>query len=70
VFLDLLVGDRRLVGSPKTWALEWLRRIRALYRLNRRRLVAEKGSAAFREAVGSLRQAVAEMRAQMETELA
>jgi transposase len=56
--------------QSKTWALEWLRRIRALYRLNRGRLAAEKGSAAFREADGCLRQAVAEMRAQMETELA
>jgi transposase len=54
----------------KTWALEWLRRIRVLYRLNQRRLAAEKGSAAFREADGCLRQAVAEMKARMETELA
>jgi transposase len=54
----------------KTWALEWLRRIRALYRLNRRRLAAAKGSAALGEAEGCLRQAVAEMKAQMETELA
>jgi transposase len=56
--------------QSKTWALEWLRRIRVLYRLNRRRLAAEKGSAAFREADGCLRQAVAEMKAQIETELA
>jgi transposase len=56
--------------QSKTWALEWLRRIRVLYRLNRRRLAAEKGSAAFREADGCLRQAVAEMKAQVETELA
>jgi transposase len=54
----------------KTWALEWLRRIGNLYRLNRQRLAAEKGSAAFREADGCLRQALAEMKAQMETELA
>src|SRR5262249_56597825 len=54
----------------KAGALEWLRRIRALCRLNRRRLAAEKGSAAFREADGNLRQAVAEMRAEMERELA
>jgi transposase len=56
--------------QSKTWALEWLRRIRVLYGLNRRRLAAEKGSAAFREADGCLRQAVAEMKAQIETELA
>ena len=56
-------------GWPKlkTWALEWLRRIRVLYRLNDRRLAAEKGSAAFAEADGCLRQAVAEMKAQMES---
>ena len=54
----------------KTWALEWLRRIRVLYRLNDRRLAAAKDSAAFGEADGCLRQAVAEMKAQMETELA
>jgi len=56
--------------QSKTWALEWLRRIRVLYRLNRRRLAAENGSAAFREADDGLRQAVAQMKAQMETELA
>ena len=54
----------------KTWASEWLRRIRVLYRLNKRRLAAESGTAAFREADGSLRRALAEMKAQMETELA
>jgi transposase len=56
--------------QSKTWALEWLRRIRVLYWLNRRRLAVEKGSAAFREADGCLRQAVAEMKAQIEMELA
>jgi transposase len=54
----------------KTWALEWLRRIRVLYRLNDRRLAVQKDAAAFAEADGSLRQAVAEMKTQMETELA
>jgi transposase len=53
----------------KTWALEWLRRIRGLYRLNDRRLAVPKDAAAFAEADGSLRQAVAEMKARMETEL-
>ena len=59
-------------GWPKlkTWALEWLRRIRVLYRLNDRRLAAENVSAAFAEADGCLRQAVVEMKTQMETELA
>jgi transposase len=54
----------------KTWALEWLRRIRDFYRLNRRRLAAKRDSVEFREADGCLRQAVAQMKAQMETELA
>jgi transposase len=56
--------------QSKTWALEWLRRIRLLYRWNRRRSAAENGSAAFREADGGLRQAVAQMKAQLEAELA
>ena len=56
--------------QSKAWALEWLRRIRVLYRLNGRRSEAEKGSAAFQEADGCLRQGVAEMKAQIETELA
>jgi transposase len=38
--------------------------------LNDRRLAVEKGSAAFLEADGCLRRAVAEMKTQMETELA
>ena len=54
----------------KTWALEWLRRIRLLYRLNDRRLAVQQDAAAFGEADGCLRQAVAEMKTQMETELA
>jgi transposase len=54
----------------KTWALEWLRRIRVFYQLNHRRLEAEKGSMAFGDADGCLRQAVAEIKAEMETELA
>ncbi|MGZ6662907.1 MAG: IS66 family transposase [Solirubrobacteraceae bacterium] len=54
----------------KTWALEWLRRIRVLYRLNDRRLAVQKDAAAFGEADGCLRRAVAEMKTQRETELA
>jgi len=54
----------------KTWALEWLKRIRELYRLNRRRLAAKRNSAEFKEADDRLRQAVAEMKKQMEAELA
>src|SRR3954447_7086083 len=54
----------------KPWALPWLRRIRLLYQLNHRRLAAESGSVAFEETDGCLRQAVAEMKMQRETELA
>jgi transposase len=54
----------------KAWALEWLRRIRVIYRLNDRRLVAQEVAVAFGEADGCLRRAVAEMKVQMETELA
>jgi transposase len=54
----------------KPWALEWLRRIRGLYRWNDRRLAAPKDTAGFGEADGRLRQAVAEMKTEMETELA
>jgi transposase len=53
----------------RMWALEWLKRIRELYRLNRRRLAAKQNSAEFKEADGRLRQAVAEMKKQMEAEL-
>jgi transposase len=53
----------------KTWALQWLRRIRVLYRLNDRRLAIPRDAAAFGEADGRLRQAVAEMKTEMETEL-
>ena len=54
----------------KTWALQWLRRIRVLYRWNDRRLAVPKDAAAFGEADGRLRQAVAEMTTQMKTERA
>src|SRR5262245_36692611 len=54
----------------KMWALEWLRRIRVLYRLNDRRLAAQKDAVAFGDADSGLRQAVAEMEAQLGTELA
>ena len=48
-------------GWPKlkTWALEWLRRIRGLYRLNASRLAVERDSAALGVADDCLRQAVA-----------
>jgi transposase len=54
----------------KAWALEWLRRIRLLYRLNDRRLAVPKDAAVFGEADGCLRRAMAEVKTHMETELA
>ena len=50
----------------KPWALEWLKRIRELYRLNRQRL-ADPAAPARQDA---LRQSVATMRQQLDTELA
>jgi transposase len=49
----------------KTWALEWLGRIRELYRWNRQRLADAEDAAQ-----AGLRQAVAAMRQQLDTELA
>jgi transposase len=56
--------------QSKTWALEWLRQIRVLYRLNDHRLALADGSVAFQRADGRLRKAVAKMKKQMEKELA
>ena len=56
--------------QQKTWALEWLRRIRLLDQRNDQRLATEPGSPAFRQAEEGLRQAVAAMKTQRETELA
>ncbi len=50
----------------KTWALEWLGRIRELYRCNRQRLAHPEDAAAQ----AGLRQAVAAMQQQLATELA
>ncbi|HTU88721.1 MAG TPA: IS66 family transposase [Gemmataceae bacterium] len=50
----------------KSWALEWLRRIRDLYRWNRQRLAKPADPAPQ----AALRQAVAAMRQQLDTELA
>jgi transposase len=54
----------------KPWALEWLRRIHVLYRLNKRRLEAVKDSEAFQAADACLREAVAAIKTQIEAELA
>ena len=59
-------------GYPEltAWALEWLGRIRELYRLNRERLRQACGTAEFAAADLILRQHVAAMSAQRDTELA
>lgn len=54
----------------KAWALVWLRRIRALYRDDRRRRNARPGSGAFLTADVALRQTVAVMQAQADAERA
>jgi transposase len=54
----------------KEWAIAWLRRIRDLYRSQRRRLTHPPGGAAFVAADVAVRQAVAAMKAQAELELA
>lgn len=59
-------------GYPEltAWALEWLGRIRELYRLNRERLRHAPGSPEFAAADTALRQHVAAMAAQRDAELA
>ena len=54
----------------KPWALSWLERIRELYRYQRQRLRHEVGSVEFQAADAAVRQTVAAMQAQSETELA
>ena len=58
-------------GYPelKTWALQWLGRIRELYRLNRERLRHAPQTAEFATADASLREHVASMAAQRDAEL-
>ena len=51
------------------WALQWLRRIRCLYGLNRERLRHPRDSATFQEQDALLRQAVDAMRAEAVEEL-
>lgn len=53
----------------RTWALTWLERIRALYRLNSRRLELREDSEGFEQRDRDLRQAVETMAAQAEQEL-
>ena len=59
-------------GYPElmAWALVWLRQIRELYRLNRERLRHVSGTPEFAAADAKLRQHVAAMATQRDTELA
>jgi transposase len=57
-------------AEHKPWALAWLRRIRALYRHDRRRRSAKADSADFTTADAELRQTVAAMQTQADAELA
>jgi transposase len=57
-------------SEHKEWALAWLRRIRALYRHDRRRRSAKPDSADFTTADVDLRQTVAAMQTQANAELA
>ena len=57
-------------AEHKEWALAWLRRIRALYRRDRRRREAETGSVEFAAAEAELRQIVATMQTRTDAELA
>src|SRR5215211_6859799 len=54
----------------KEWALAWLRRIRELYRHDRRRRSTKAGSVAFVAADAAVRHTVAAMQAQADAELA
>jgi transposase len=54
----------------KEWALAWLRRIRELYRLDRRRRGVKADGGEFTTADADLRQTVAAMRAQADVEMA
>ena len=54
----------------KEWALAWLCRIRALYRLDRRRRSAQAGNGDFVTADAELREIVATMQSQAHAELA
>jgi transposase len=72
--LDSCATGFREAGKswPKltAWAMPWLRCVRQLYRVNRKRLRHPCGSAKFEEQDALLRQAVTEMHAQTQEELA
>lgn len=57
-------------GTYEVWAFEWVERIGALYRLNKRRLAVLDDAAAFALADAKLRAAIEEMAEQRKAELA
>lgn len=65
-FLEVGKGCPELID----WAIEWLKRIRELYRLNRQRLKYAIGSAEFNAANQDLCSAVEQMETQLTEELA
>jgi transposase len=64
-FLEVGKGYPELID----WAVQWLLRIRRLYRLNRRRLQHAIGSAEFNAADDELRDAIAQMKTRRDEEL-
>jgi transposase len=65
-FLEVGKGFEELVP----WALDWLRRIRDVYRTNRQRIASEAGTKEFLEHDAWLREQLGEMHQQAEEELA
>jgi transposase len=63
------VGVGKSWSELRPWALSWLRRIRHLYSVNRKRLRHQSGSAKFQEQDALLRQAVEATRAEAGREL-
>ena len=57
-------------GELKPWAIEWLRRIRDLYRAQRQRLAHEPGTTAFAAGEADVRRIVEQMQTQTAAELA
>ncbi len=57
-------------GELKPWAIEWLRRIRDLYRAQRQRLEHKPGTTAFQAGEADVRRIVEQMQTQAATELA
>ena len=65
-FVKLGRSERRSLG----WAVEWVKRIKRIYRLNHKRLAVRDESERFDKAQAALEQAVEDIRQQCEDELA